>query len=205
MLPIITLTTDFGLIDGYVATMKGVILSICPSATLVDISHGVPPHDVMHGAFVLGTSHRYFPAGTINLGCRLYTSLLPNLMVSGIAEAIRDSNATKIYVCNVATQKGETEGYSVIDHHEALKRHTSPDIVNHVVANETPVELGPEFFGTPVVHDGQYLDNAGLVLADLTSVEHPVRHDSEKLARIIMDVYHRGNKVKSLFRLGRAS
>ena len=67
MLPIITLTTDFGLIDGYVATMKGVILSICPSATLVDISHGVPPHDVMHGAFVLGTSHRYFPAGTINL------------------------------------------------------------------------------------------------------------------------------------------
>lgn len=135
----------------------------------------------------------------------LYTSLLPNLMVSGIAEAIQDSNATKIYVCNVATQKGETEGYSVIDHHEALKRHTSPDIVNHVVANETPVELGPEFFGTPVVHDGQSLDNARLVLADLTSVEHPVRHDSEKLARIIMDVYHRGNKVKSLFKLGRAS
>ena len=136
----------------------------------------------------------------------LYTSLLPNLIVSGIAEAIRDSNATKIYVCNVATQKGETEGYSVIDHHEALKRHTSPDIVNYVVANETPIELGPEFFGTPVVHDGQSLGNARLVLADLTSVEHPVRHDSEKLARIIMDVYHRGNnKVKSLFGLGRAS
>ena len=67
MPPIITVTTDFGLIDGYVATMKGVILSICPNVTLVDISHAVPPYDVMHGAFVLGTSHRYFPADTINL------------------------------------------------------------------------------------------------------------------------------------------
>jgi len=132
----------------------------------------------------------------------LYTSILPNLMVSGMADAIRDTEATKIYICNVATQRGETEGYSVIDHHEVLKRHTSPDIVNYVVANDTPVELGSEFYGTPVIHDGQSLKNARLELADLTSVEHPVRHDSEKLARVIMAVYHRGNKLKSLLKLG---
>lgn len=135
----------------------------------------------------------------------LYTSILPNLMVTGIADAIRESKAAKIYVCNVATQKGETEGYSIADHHEVLKRHTSADIVNQVVANDTPVELGPEFYGTPVTYDGHPLKDARLELADLTSTEHPVRHDSEKLARTIMDVYHRGNKLKSFIKFTRAS
>ena len=53
---IITLCTDFGVLDGYVAAMKGVILSIAPQATLVDISHEIPPQDVLGGAFVLHTA-----------------------------------------------------------------------------------------------------------------------------------------------------
>jgi hypothetical protein len=65
--PIITLTTDFGSRDGFVAAMKGVILNICPDATLVDISHEVPPHDIAHGAFVLGSASQFFPQGTIHL------------------------------------------------------------------------------------------------------------------------------------------
>ncbi|MGO9316115.1 MAG: S-adenosyl-l-methionine hydroxide adenosyltransferase family protein [Syntrophobacteraceae bacterium] len=65
--PIITLLTDFGLQDGYVASMKGVILGICPDAKLVDISHLVAPRDVRSGAFVLYTSYEFFPQGTIHL------------------------------------------------------------------------------------------------------------------------------------------
>ena len=65
--PIVTLTSDFGMSDGYVATMKGVILSICPEARLIDISHGIPPQDVNHAAFVLGTSYRHFPGSAIHL------------------------------------------------------------------------------------------------------------------------------------------
>ena len=64
---IITLTTDFGLADGYVAAMKGVILSINPDARLVDISHEIKPQNVAEGAFVLGKTYRYFPQGTIHL------------------------------------------------------------------------------------------------------------------------------------------
>lgn len=64
---IITLTTDFGTQDGYVAAMKGVILGICPEATLVDISHEIPPQDIRAGAFVLAGAAPYFPAGTIHL------------------------------------------------------------------------------------------------------------------------------------------
>ena len=58
---IVTLTTDFGASDAYVGAMKGAVLSIDDRVALVDISHGIPPQDVAHAAFVLGSAYRYFP------------------------------------------------------------------------------------------------------------------------------------------------
>ncbi len=65
--PIIAVLTDFGTRDHYAGAMKGVALGICPDATLVDITHDVPPHDVLAGALELAATVRYFPAGTIFL------------------------------------------------------------------------------------------------------------------------------------------
>jgi S-adenosylmethionine hydrolase len=67
MRPVIALLTDFGTRDHYAGTMKGVALGICPDATLVDISHDLPPHDVLAGALELAAAYKYFPAGTIFL------------------------------------------------------------------------------------------------------------------------------------------
>jgi len=67
MRPVIALLSDFGTGDHYAGTMKGVILGICPEATLVDITHGVAAHDVLEGALQLAASYRYFPAGTVFL------------------------------------------------------------------------------------------------------------------------------------------
>jgi S-adenosylmethionine hydrolase len=67
MSTIITLTTDFGLTDAYVAAMKGVILTINPEARLVDICHSINPQNIAQAAFVLGTAYRSFPKGTIHL------------------------------------------------------------------------------------------------------------------------------------------
>ena len=64
---IITLTTDFGPQDAYVGAMKGVILSIAPHATLVDITHAVPPQDIRHAGFVLASAAPYFPPDTIHV------------------------------------------------------------------------------------------------------------------------------------------
>jgi S-adenosylmethionine hydrolase len=64
---IITMTTDFGLADGYVGAMKGVVLGINPGAELVDISHDIPPQDIARAAYVLGTAAPFFPAGTVHL------------------------------------------------------------------------------------------------------------------------------------------
>jgi S-adenosyl-L-methionine hydrolase (adenosine-forming) len=65
--PVIALLSDFGTRDHYAGTMKGVMLGICPEATLVDITHDIAPHDVLEGALQLAASFRYFPAGTIFL------------------------------------------------------------------------------------------------------------------------------------------
>jgi S-adenosyl-L-methionine hydrolase (adenosine-forming) len=67
MRPVIALLSDFGARDHYAGTMKGVILSICPEATLVDITHDVAAHDVLEGALQLAATYRYFPAGTVFL------------------------------------------------------------------------------------------------------------------------------------------
>ena len=67
MNPLITLTTDFGLADGYVGTMHGVILGICPTARIVDLCHDIPPQDVRRAAFVLYTTYRFFPPGVIHV------------------------------------------------------------------------------------------------------------------------------------------
>ena len=67
MAPIITLTTDFGTTDGYVAAMKGVILSVAPDAVIVDVTHNAPPQDVLHAAYVLSTAAPFFPPGTVHV------------------------------------------------------------------------------------------------------------------------------------------
>jgi S-adenosyl-L-methionine hydrolase (adenosine-forming) len=67
MRPVIALLSDFGSRDHYAGTMKGVILGICPEATLVDITHEVTAHDVLEGALQLAATYRYFPAGTVFL------------------------------------------------------------------------------------------------------------------------------------------
>ncbi len=65
--PIVTLTTDFGLSDHFAGTMKGVILSICPTAELVDITHGISPFEISEGALAIAEAYRYFPKKTVHL------------------------------------------------------------------------------------------------------------------------------------------
>lgn len=69
----------------------------------------------------------------------LYTSIIPNLLVDGIVEAIQKSSALKIYVCNVMTQEGETEGYTASDHIAALFKHSVPGLFHLSLVNSSPI------------------------------------------------------------------
>lgn len=117
----------------------------------------------------------------------LFTSVLPNLLVPDIARAISVSDATRAYVCNVATQKGETEGFDVDAHIRALERHVGP--LFRIVLTNDCFDDTPEPVGSWVTLPDALPDNYLLLTADLVDREHPWRHDTQRLARALYDLY----------------
>ena len=93
----------------------------------------------------------------------LYTSIIPNLLVDGIVEAIRESRALKIYVCNVMTQEGETEGYTASDHIRALFNHSCPGLFDLCLVNDAPIP--------PSVMRGYTREGAEPILCDRDACE----------------------------------
>lgn len=119
----------------------------------------------------------------------LFTSILPNLLVSDIRDAIRASEATKIYVCNVATQPGETDGFAVWEHVRALAEHLGDGFCSCVLANSV-TDLALPSARSEMVQLGQMgAAQYKLVLADLVDREKPWRHDSNKLAEALVSLY----------------
>lgn len=123
----------------------------------------------------------------------LYTSVLPNLLVSGIQKALFQTTATKVFICNVATQHGETDGFSVADHIETLERHTGKGILNVVLANNNIAAHLPEAWhstAVPISNDElRAFEGLRLVTADVVAEENRYRHDPEKLAATVMRLY----------------
>lgn len=114
----------------------------------------------------------------------LYTSVLPNLLVPGICQAVRASGAVKVYVCNVASQAGETDGYSVQEHAAAIEENVGPGTFHYVLANNCWPDGARVAYVRP--ESGRALGQA-LVLADLVDERVPWRHDSAKLGRALLD------------------
>jgi len=123
----------------------------------------------------------------------LYTSVLPNLLVSGIQKALFQTSATKVFICNVATQHGETDNFSVGDHIETLERHTGRGILNVVLANNNIAPELPEAWhstAVPITNDAlRAFEGLRLVQADVVAEENRYRHDPEKLAATLMRLY----------------
>ena len=127
----------------------------------------------------------------------LYTSIIPNLLVNGIVEAIQDSDALKIYVANVMTQEGETEGYTVSDHIQALFKHSAPGLVDLCLANSAPI---PEEVAARYAEEGAellYYDAEACAALGVETVLRPisvvdrgyVRHDPDLLARELLQLH----------------
>jgi uncharacterized cofD-like protein len=120
----------------------------------------------------------------------LFTSVLPNLLVQDFCQAVAASSAFKIYVCNVATQPGETDGFDVGQHVHALQRHVGPGLFpcvlvnNNLIASTEQPKLQPVALSYPA--EGGY----NVIESDMIDVTAPWRHDSKKLAEQIMHFYH---------------
>ena len=120
----------------------------------------------------------------------LYTSIVPNFLVAGLSDAVQASNAPKVFVCNVATQPGETDGYGVAEHLVAFAEHSGVS-VTHLLVNQNVEELSAES-GQQVIRPDQPSEFAGrFIAADLVDEASRTRHSPSKLARAVIDIVKR--------------
>jgi uncharacterized cofD-like protein len=118
----------------------------------------------------------------------LYTSILPNLLVPDVAAAIRASRALKIYVCNVASETGETEGFTCGDYVRVMEEHVTGPLFDIVVHNNNylgTLAEGVQWVTADPEQDADY----ALYIANLVDRGTPWRHDSAKLAEVLIDLY----------------
>src|SRR5215216_964299 len=117
----------------------------------------------------------------------LYTSLLPNLLVHDLLDAIRVSRALKVYVCNIATQAGETDVYTCYDHVRALEDHVGDGLFDVILCNDNysgELNDGSQFVNC----DEKSLSDSRTYCADLSDVNYPWRHDSQKLSATLIEI-----------------
>ncbi len=132
----------------------------------------------------------------------LYTSILPNLLIKDIREKIVESDALKIFIVNAMTQPGETDHYSSSDHLDALISHTDARIMDICFLNTQPIPKSilaryKESFSYPIQLDAAKIKSKGyeVLNGEMLKVDGQVRHDSEKLAKLMLDRYYRKTKV----------
>ena len=117
----------------------------------------------------------------------LYTSLLPNLLVQDLLGAIKASRALKVYICNIATQSGETDLYSCYDHIRALEEHVGENLFDVAVCNDN-VEGQLNADSQWVLTDEKTIADSRVQCFDLSDANYPWRHDSAKLARALIEI-----------------
>jgi S-adenosylmethionine hydrolase len=160
--PVIALLTDFGLQDPYVGAMKGAILSVCPEATLVDVLHDVPAHDVAAGALALDSVYRHFPGGTVFVA-------VVDPGVGSPRRPIAVGAGRWLFV-------GPDNGLFtfVLEAHPSARVHL---LANPLLFREptSPVFHGRDLFGPAAgrMARGLALDEVGPVVADPVRLAHP--------------------------------
>ncbi|MFQ6019545.1 MAG: uridine diphosphate-N-acetylglucosamine-binding protein YvcK [Dehalococcoidia bacterium] len=125
----------------------------------------------------------------------LYTSVLPNLLVDGIKRAVVASPALKLYVCNVATQPGETDGFGVAEHTATIEEHVGQSFIHYVLTNSNLDGTPKSPRSQPVQINLPTANGVRLVLADVVSQENHYHHDVKKLGQAVIRIYYDRNQL----------
>lgn len=129
----------------------------------------------------------------------LYTSIMPNLLVGGVVDAIRNSKAPKVYIANIMTQPGETDNYNVVDHIKAINKHCGENIIDIVITNNEvlpkPVfDIYNKDGASQVLLDKnqkQILENMGIKVIECNLVEiksNYIRHDADYISNVVVNL-----------------
>lgn len=129
----------------------------------------------------------------------LYTSIMPNLLVKGVVEAIKSTNAPKVYISNIMTQPGETDEYNVYNHIEAITKHVGENIIDIIISNneilsEDILKNYRQDGARQVLLDADQMEklyNMGIMTIETSLVEvkkNYVRHDAQQISKIVIDL-----------------
>ncbi len=190
-MPVITLTTDFGIHDHYVAAMKGVVLSIAPDATIVDVTHHVQPQDVLHGAIVLAQTVDWFPDDAVHVAV-----VDPGVGTSRRILAVRYGRQTI-----VAPDNGIVS---------LICRDRQPDAI-HAVENPAyrASDVSATFHGRDIIAPaaahiaaGVSMERLGPTVDSIVTVDWPAptRSDATTLSGEILYADHFGNLITNISR-----
>lgn len=133
----------------------------------------------------------------------LYTSILPNLIIRDMVDALRGTSAKVLYVCNVMTQDGETNDYNVLDHIQAITKHVGFQIIDSIIVHNEPIpEEVIERYKTenaiPVTYDKKHLTDLKLEVIEENIIEYwegSIRHNTDKLANLIYEIAKKSIQV----------
>lgn len=125
----------------------------------------------------------------------LYTSIIPNLLIKEITNAISISRAVKVYICNVMTQPGETDGYSLSNHIKMLVNHSHQRVLDYCVVNTGRISVNSlkryqQENAHPVIDDRKNVENMGyrVIEDDIVVADDVIRHDPLKLAKVVLSL-----------------
>ena len=116
----------------------------------------------------------------------LFTSILPNLLVPDIREAIHKTKATSLYVSNVANEPGETTNFNLADYIETLEKHTEQNIIDYILVHNNDIQSQKKSLPASLVE----AYDAKIIFEDVVDNENILIHDPKKLAKAIIDLYY---------------
>lgn len=200
---LITLLTDFGHTDAYAGVLKGVILDIDPSATIVDLTHDVPPQDILQGAFLLGTAWQEFPVGTIHIAVvdpEVGTDRSALLVQGGGHTFLAPDNGLLSFaIPNEATQGRNFEIYDrPVPKGYTARALTNPEYWRHPVS---PTFHARDIFGPVAAHlsSGTRVDNLGKEVSTLKQLHiQKSRWDQNMLTGWVVHIDRFGNIVTTI-------
>jgi S-adenosyl-L-methionine hydrolase (adenosine-forming) len=196
--PLITLTTDFGLTDPFVGVMKGVIASICPTAHVIDITHGVKAFDVLEGALAIWQAIRYFPADTVHtivVDPGVGSSRQPVLCRMGNAWFIAPDNGVLTLVERDVRRRGGTVSHRSIENRQYMLpaqsntfhgRDIFAPVAAHLASQMERGKVQPETFGPEI---------ESLIQLDLPE---PIHNSDGSIEGVILKSDHFGNLLTNL-------
>jgi S-adenosylmethionine hydrolase len=175
--PVITLLTDFGTTDHYVAAMKGVILGICPDAHVVDITHEISPYQILEAAFTLSQAWPYFPPGTIHLTVvdpGVGSSRRPLLAEAGGHMFVAPDNGVLTLVRNLKTRELTAERFfrNPVSHTFHGRDIFAP-VAAHLAIGVQPAEFGNEVYDPVILPAGEPVETSpGVWTGTILHIDH---------------------------------